>query len=60
MTNVVAVKIGGGGSLETTARQEAKRRDGPWKTDVTRAEKAPKVRAKAKTAASSLEVVTEI
>ena len=60
MTNAVAVKKGEELCLETTARQETKRKDGSWKADVTRAEKAPKVRAKAKTAASSLEVVTEI
>ena len=46
--------------IENTFRKETKRKDGSWKTDVAKAEKAPKVRAKAKTAASSLEVVTEI
>ena len=33
---------------------------GSWKTDVAKAAKAPKAKAKAKTAAKSLEVVTEI
>ena len=42
------------------AKKETKRKEGSWKTDVTKAEKAPKARAKAKTAANSLEVATEI
>ena len=46
--------------LETTGMKEAKRKAGSWKTDVAKAEKAPKARAKAKTAANSLEVATEI
>ena len=47
--------------LESTSRKETKRKGGSWKTDVAKAEIAPKPRAKAKTAASSrLEVVTEI
>ena len=46
--------------LENSTKKENKRKEGSWKTDVTKTEKAPKARAKAKTAASSLEVVTEI
>ena len=46
--------------VDNTFNKEMKRKDGSWKTDVAKAEKAPKVRAKAKTAATSLEVVTEI
>ena len=60
MTNAVAVNKGEELCLETTARKETKRKEGSWKTDVAKAEKAPKARAKAKTAASSLEVVTAI
>ena len=60
MTNTVAVNKGEELYLETTARKEAKRKEGSWKTDVAKAEKAPKARAKAKTAASSLEVVTAV
>ena len=41
-------------------KKETKRKEGSWKTDVAKAEKAPKTRAKAKTAANSLEVATEI
>ena len=46
--------------LENTTKKEVKRNEGSWKTDVAKTEKAPKARAKANTAASSLEVVTEI
>ena len=46
--------------LQITSTKETKRKEGSWKTDVAKAEKAPKARAKAKTAATSLEVVTEI
>ena len=60
MTNTVAVKKGEELYLETTARKETKRKEGSWKTDVAKADQAPKARAKAKTAASSLEVVTAI
>ena len=60
MTNTVAVKKGEELYLETTARKETKRKEGSWKTDVAKAEQAPKARAKVKTAASSLEVVTAI
>ena len=60
MRNAVAVKKGEELCLENTTRQETKRKDEPWKTDVATANKAPKVKAKARTAASSLEVVTEI
>ena len=44
-------------------RKEMKRKEGSWKTDVAKAEKAPKVlrgNPKTKTAAASLEVITEI
>ena len=61
MTNTIAVKEGEELRLENTCRNEPKRKDGSWKTDVAKAEKSPKPRANAKTAASSrLEVVTEI
>ena len=60
MTNAVDVKKGEELFLENTCKKEAKRKEGSWKTDVVKAEKAPKARAKAKTAASSMEVVTEI
>ena len=60
MTNAVAVKKGDEMFLETTAKKETTRKEGSWNTDVAKAEKAPKVRANAKAAASSLEVVTEI
>ena len=46
--------------LENTSKKDVARKEGSWKTDVAKTEKAPKARAKAKTAASSLEVVTEI
>ena len=59
MTNAVAVKNGEELFLEMT-KKETKRKEGSWKTDVAKAEKAPKARAKAKTAANSLEVATEI
>ena len=63
MTNAVDVKKGEELFLENTCKKETKRKEGSWKTDVAKtekAEKAPKARAKAKTAASSMEVVTEI
>ena len=60
MTNAVDVKKGEELFLEKPTKKEKKRKEGSWKTDVTKTEKAPKARAKAKTAASSLEVVTEI
>ena len=60
MTNTVAVNKGDELYLETTAMKEAKRKARSWKTDVAKAEKAPEAREKAKTAASSLEVVTAI
>ena len=60
MTNAVDVKKGEELFLENPTKKENKRKEGSWKTDVTKTEKAPKARAKAKTAASSLEVVTEI
>ena len=59
-TTAVAVKKGEELFLENTSRKETKRKDGSWKTDVAKADKAPQARAKAKTAASSLEVVTAI
>ena len=46
--------------LESTVKKETKRKEGLWKSDVAKAEEAPKAKAKAKTAANSLEVVTEI
>ena len=46
--------------LENLSKKEAKRKDGSWKDDVTKAAKAAKARAKANIAASSLEVATEI
>ena len=46
--------------IPITSEKETKRKEGSWKTDVAKAEQAPKARAKAKTAATSLEVVTEI
>ena len=60
MSNAVAVKKGEELCLESTVKKETKRKEGSWKTDVAKAEKAPKAKAKAKTAANSLEVVTEI
>ena len=60
MTNAVDVKKGEELLLQNTSQKEMKRKDGSWRTDVAKGEKAPKARAKAKTAASSLEVVTEI
>ena len=46
--------------VEHTFKKETKRKERSWGTDVAKAEKAPNVRATAKTAATSLEVVTEI
>ena len=60
MTNAVAVKKGEELFLENTTKKEVKRKEGSWKTDVANTEKAPKAKAKAKTAANPLEVVTEI
>ena len=60
MTNAVAVKKGEELFLESLNKKETKRKEGSWKTDVAKAEEAPKARAKAKTAANSLEVATEI
>ena len=60
MTNAVDVKKGEELFLENPTKKENKRKEGSWKTDVTKTEKAPKARAKAKTGASNLEVVTEI
>ena len=45
--------------LQITSTKETKRKEGSWKDDVAKAAKAPKVKAKAKTA-PSLEVATEI
>ena len=59
MTTAVAVKKGAELFLEMP-KKETKRKEGSWKTDVAKFEKAPKARAKAKTAANSLEVATEI
>ena len=60
MTNAVDVKKGEELFLENTTKKENKRKGGSWRTDAAKGEKAPKARAKAKRAASSLEVVTEI
>ena len=60
MTNTVAVNKGDELYLETTGMKEAKRKAGPWKTDVAKADKAPRARANAKTATSSFDVVTAI
>ena len=61
MTNAVDVKQGEELYFENTNKKDTnKRKDGSWRTDLAKGEKAPKARAKAKTAASSLEVVTEI
>ena len=60
MTNAVDVKKGEELFLEGTVKKETKRKEVSWKTDVAKAEKAPKAKTKAKTAANSLEVVTEI
>ena len=61
MTNAVDVKKGEELFLENPTKKDAnKRKDGSWRTDVAKGERAPKARAKAKTAASNLEVVTEI
>ena len=50
--------------VDSTHKKATKRKEGPsWKTDVAKAEKAPKVlrgNPKTKTAATSLEVITEI
>ena len=60
MTNTVAVNKGEELYLETTARKETKRKEESWKTDVAKAEQAPKANSKAKTATSSFDVVTAI
>ena len=60
MTNAVAAKKGEELCLGNRNEKGDKRNDGSWKTDVAKAEKAPKAKTKAKTAANSLEVVTEI
>ena len=60
MTNAVAVKKGAELFLENMSKKETKRKEGSWKTDVAKAEESPKARAKANTAANSLEVATEI
>ena len=61
MTNAVDVKKGEELFLENPTKKDANtRKEGSWRTDVAKTERAPKARAKAKTAASSLEVVTEI
>ena len=60
MTNAVDVKKGEELFLENSTKKENKRKEGSWKTDVAKAEKAQKARAKAKTVATALEVATEI
>ena len=46
--------------LKNTVKNETKRKEGSWKTHVAKAEEVPEAKAKTKTAANSLEVVTEI
>ena len=64
MTNSVDVKKGEELLVENTYKKDTNRKEGPsWKTDVAKAEKAPKVlrgNPKTKIAAASLEVITEI
>ena len=64
MTNSVDVKKGEELFVENTYKKETNRKEGPsWKTDVAKAEKAPKVlrgNPKTKAAATLLEVITEI
>jgi len=59
MTNAVDVKKGEDLLLQITSTKETKRKEGSWKDDLAKAAKAPKVKAKSKTA-TSLEVPTEI
>ena len=60
MSNAVAVNKGEELCLESAVNKETKRKEGSWKTDVAKADKAPKARAKANTATSSFDVVTTI
>ena len=60
MTNAVAVRKGEELCLEIVIKNATERKEGSWKTDVAKAAQAPNAKAKAKTAATSLEVVTEI
>ena len=64
MTNSVDVKKGEELFVENTSKKGTKRKEGPsWKTDVAKAETAPKVlrgHPKTKIVAASLEVSTEI
>ena len=64
MTNSVDVKKGEELFVENRSKKGTKRKEGPsWKDDVAKAETAPKVlrcHPKTKTAATSLEVITEI
>ena len=61
MTNSVDVKKGEELFLESVNKKDAtKRKEESWKTDVAKAEEAPKPKAKAKTAANSLEGPTLI
>ena len=60
MTNAVDVKKAEELFLESTCKKETKRKEGSWKNGVAKTAQAPKARAKAKTAASRLEVVTAI
>ena len=59
MTNAVDVKKGEDLLLQTTSTKETNRKEGSWKSDEAKAAKAPKVKAKAKTA-PSMELATEI
>ena len=60
MTNTVDVKKGEELLLQISHKKETKRKDGSWRDDVAKAANPPQARAKAKTAATPLEVVTEI
>ena len=60
MTNAVAVLNGGGSAVGNICKKETKRKDGSWEDDVTKVAEAPKTSANAKSAASPLEVATEI
>ena len=46
--------------LQISHKKETKRKDGSWRDDVAKAANPPQARAKAKTAATSLELLTEI
>ena len=60
MTNAVDVKKGEELLLQITSTKATNRKEGSWRDDVAKAANPPQARAKAKTAATPLEVVTEI